>query len=356
MFETLGLEGWTPLGASVVLGVLLGLAFGALAQRSRFCLRRGLVGAPAERASALATWAMALAVAVAGTGGLMAAGLVDFGKHRFLASDLPLAAIVLGGVLFGIGMVLTRGCTSRLSVLAGSGNLRAWVALVVFAVVAHATLKGVLAPLRVWLGGFTVPLGGSVSLASLWGGLEFWSAVVAVGLVSFALVSGARLGQLAFGAAIGALVPLGWVGTGYVLQDAFSPITLESLAFTSSAAETLFYAVASTAIAPTFGLGVFGGTIAGAAMAALATREFQWTGFTHDTPASRYLAGGALMGVGGVLAGGCTIGAGLSGVATLSFASILALASIAGGALAANAWARAGDMTAAGHGALVAAE
>jgi uncharacterized membrane protein YedE/YeeE len=283
---------------------------------------------------------MALAAAIAGTGALVAYGLVGFEAHRFQADALPLAAVVIGGLAFGVGMVLTRGCTSRLTVLAGSGNLRAWVALIVFALVAHATLKGVLAPVRVWLGGFTVSLGGGASLASLPGGVVFWSTILAVALVSFALLSGARWGQITLGALIGVIVPLGWAGTGFILKDEFSPIALESLAFTSAAAESVFYVVASSAIAATFGLGLFAGTILGALAASLAWREFQWTGFTAETPVARYLAGGALMGVGGVLAGGCTIGAGLSGVATLSVSAILALVSIAGGALAANAWAQ----------------
>lgn len=132
-------------------------------------------------------------------------------------------------------------------------------------------------------------------------------------------------------------MPLGWFATGVLLFDEFDPIVFESLAFTSASSETLFWTVAGTAIAPAFGVGLFLGTISGSAIAAITTSEFKWTGFNESVPTSRYLFGGSLMGVGGVLAGGCTVGAGLSGVSTLSFAAILSLLSIIIGALVTDA-------------------
>ena len=148
LFETFETE-ITPIMASVIFGLLLGAVFGATAQISRFCLRRGVVGTGADRMSALGVWLTALLVAVIGTQAAVGLGYVDFSDHRFAAAELPLMAILLGGVLFGAGMVLTRGCVSRLTVLGATGNLRAVFVLVVFAIVAHATLKGVLAPVRV---------------------------------------------------------------------------------------------------------------------------------------------------------------------------------------------------------------
>ena len=336
MLATLGLD-ISPKAAAVVLGAVLGLAFGVLAQRSRFCLRRGLVGGDQERGAALGTWAIALAVAVAGTGALLATGLLDLTGHRLVASRVPLLAILVGGLLFGVGMVLTRGCASRLTVLAGSGNLRALTALIVFAAVAHATLKGALAPLRTSLGSVTVDAGAWASLAALPGGVLVWSAGIALVLVVLAVRSGARLPLLAAGAAIGLLAPLGWLGTGYLLKDEFDAIPVESIALTSAGAETLFWWVASSAIAPTFGVGFLAGVVAGSFVAARLSGEFKVEGFNDATPTGRYLAGGALMGLGGVLAGGCTIGAGLSGVAVLSTASFLALIAIAAGAFVADA-------------------
>lgn len=331
MFETFGFETLTAPQAAVWFGVLLGLAFGALAQVTRFCLRRALVGAGEERRPAMAVWLTALAAAVIGTQAVVAAGWVEFADHRFLAADLPVLAIVAGGLAFGAGMVLTRGCASRLTVLLGSGNLRALTVLLIFAVTAHATLKGVLAPLRTALGSVTLDVA-----PALPGGPVLWSALAAAAAGFAIRRAGARPAQLALAALLGLLVPLGWAGTGFVLYDDFDPVALESLSFTAPFADTLFWGVAATSIPASFGVGLIGGTLAGALALALVRREFKWQSFESPAQTGRYAAGAVLMGVGGVLAGGCTVGAGLAGVPTLGLAALLALAAIAAGALATN--------------------
>lgn len=333
MFETFGFETLTAPQAAIWFGLGLGLIFGALAQLTRFCLRRAIVGE--DRRQAAGIWLTALAVAVLGTQLAVAQGLISFADHRFMASDLPALAIVIGGVLFGIGMVLTRGCISRLTVLSGSGNLRALIVLIVFAIVAHAALKGILAPLRTALGSMTVPL----EITALPGNGIIWAIVIAGAALAFAVRSGNRVGPLILAAAIGLLVPLGWVGTGFILYDDFDPIAMESLSFTAPASEALFYTVASTAVPAGFGSALIGGALLGALASALLGGRFSWVSFGSPGETGRYMTGGVLMGFGGVLAGGCTVGAGLAGVPTLSFAAILALASIAAGGVLANlAW------------------
>lgn len=333
MFESFGFETVTAPQAAVWFGVVLGLLFGALAEVSRFCLRRALVGPAEERRSAAGVWLAALAAAVLGTQAAVVAGLVSFDDHRLLAGDLPVAAILAGGLMFGAGMVLTRGCASRMTVLLGTGNLRALSVLLVFGVTAHATLKGVLAPVRTTLGEWTLPLGEAASLAALPGGGVVWASLIGLGALAVALRSGSSWGGLAAGVAIGLLVPAGWVGTGFVLYDDFDPIALQSLSFTAPHADTLFWGIASTSIPASFGVGLVGGTIGGAFVAALLGQRLRWQSFASPAETGRYLTGGALMGVGGVLAGGCTVGAGLAGIPTLSVAAALALFAIALGAL-----------------------
>jgi len=187
MFAELGFTTLTAPQAAIWFGLGLGLLFGLLAQRTRFCLRRAIAGDPGDRRPAAAVWLMALAVAVLGTQLAVAQGLVGFSGHRFHAADLPWLAITAGGMLFGIGMVLARGCASRLTVLTGQGNLRALMVLLVFAVVAHATLKGVLAPLRSTLASVTVPLGEVTSLAALPGAGLLWAGGIALAALAFAL-------------------------------------------------------------------------------------------------------------------------------------------------------------------------
>ncbi|MEQ9257755.1 MAG: YeeE/YedE family protein [Roseovarius sp.] len=330
MFETLGFETLTAPQAALWFALGLGALFGALAQVTRFCLRRALVGE--DRRQAAGIWLTALAVAVLGTQAAVHMGWISFSDHRFMAGDLPALAIIAGGLLFGTGMVLTRGCISRLTVLTGAGNLRALTVIVVFAIVAHATLKGVLAPVRVAAGSITLPL----ESAALPGNALLWSGLIAMAALAFALRSGNRWHMLALAGLIGLLVPLGWVGTGLVLYDDFDPIAMESLSFTAPMADALFFTVASTAVSPGFGTGLVGGVVMGALAAALLSGGFRWQSFGSPAETGRYLAGGALMGFGGVLAGGCTVGAGLAGVPTLSLAAILALGAIATGALAAH--------------------
>ena len=335
MFETLGFEETTAREASVLFALGIGLVFGVLAQLTSFCLRRTITGS--DRSQAVGVWALALAVAVLGTQGAVSQGWISFEDHRLLAADLPVLAVVTGGLMFGAGMILTRGCVSRLMVLSGTGNLRALLVIAVFAITAHATLKGILAPLRTSLGSVTLPLGETASLAALPGGGLVWAALIAIAALVVALRSGNRIPALAGAAVIGLLVPLAWVGTGYVLYDEFDPIAMESLSFTAPSADSLFYVVASSAVSGSFGTGLVGGVMVGALIAALMTGRFQWQSFESPAQTGRYLFGAVLMGVGGVLAGGCTVGAGLAGVPTLGVAAILALAAIILGGIATHA-------------------
>ena len=330
MFESLGFETLTPPQAAVWLAVAIGIAFGVLAQITRFCLRRAVVGE--DRRQAAGVWLTALAVAVLGTQFAVAQGVISFADHRFMATDLPVLSIMAGGLMFGIGMVLTRGCISRLTVLTGAGNLRAALVLIVFAITAHAALKGVLAPVRTTLGSVTLPL----DSAGLPGNPLIWTALIAAAALALALRSGNRVTTLALAALIGALVPVAWVGTGFVLYDDFDPIAMQSLSFTAPASEALFFTVAATAVSANFGAGLIGGVIVGSLIAALLSGGFQWQSFETPRQTGRYMAGAGLMGLGGALAGGCTVGAGLAGVPTLSLAAILALASIIAGGLVAQ--------------------
>lgn len=332
MFESLGLENWTPISTSLLLGLVIGVLFGSVAQLTRFCLRRCLVGSRTERVPAMATWITALLFALGGTQLAVAAELINFTEHRFLADDLAIVAVSIGGLLFGIGMVLTRGCVSRLAVLSGSGNLRAILVLIVFAITAHATLKGVLSPIRIWLSEYTIAFSTSNTFANLPGGSWIFGAVLLFLAIYTFKHSTTSAWQIAGGAAIGLLVPLAWMTTGWLLVDDFDPIPMESLSFTLPSSQVLFWFIASTSISPGFGVGLVAGVLAGSSFMHLLRKQYQWQSFQSPEQMLRYLAGAVLMGIGGVLAGGCSVGAGLSGVSTLSYSALLALASIVIGA------------------------
>ncbi|MEL7093706.1 MAG: YeeE/YedE thiosulfate transporter family protein, partial [Pseudomonadota bacterium] len=259
----------TELPLQLLLGLGLGLVFGIAAQITRFCLRRAVAGEDGPDRPALAVWLLALGVAVAATQGLGALGFVELSGHRWLSADIPLAAIAVGGLMFGAGMVLTRGCASRLTVLSASGNLRAATVLVVFAIVAHATLKGVLAPVRVAVTEPTVTL----PFATL-SHLPILAWLVPVVIIAGAAVLAVRHrvspGHLGLAGVIGLVAAGGWAATSVLFFDDFDPAPVQSLAFTSSWSDSLFYTVAATAIPAGFGTGLIAGVLLGAFFSAAA--------------------------------------------------------------------------------------
>ncbi|MDD9978858.1 MAG: YeeE/YedE thiosulfate transporter family protein, partial [Boseongicola sp.] len=234
------------------------LIFGVAAQISRFCLRRAVAGDLTERGTAAGVWITGFAAAVVGFLIANAFGLVQLDDHRFTSASLPLVAVVLGGLAFGVGMVLTRGCVSRLTVLTATGNLRALFVLAAFAIAAHAALKGVLSPIRTTLGSFTVdmPFGALVSTNL---GLPVFAAVSVVVAFFIVRLTKPNLLHVFLGALIGLVAVAGWMATSTLLFDEFDPLPVQSAAFTLPWSDSLFWVVASTAIQAGFGVVFIGG-------------------------------------------------------------------------------------------------
>src|SRR3954470_19690059 len=141
-------------GGNIVLvgGLLIGLVYGAVALLSGFCLLSGLRGWWAEGDSRLIrSYALALGVAIALTQLLAGGSFINSGKSIYLQPSFSPPLMFLGGLLFGYGMVLSNGCGSRALVLLGRGNLRSFVVVVVLAIAAQMTLKGLIAPVRIAL-------------------------------------------------------------------------------------------------------------------------------------------------------------------------------------------------------------
>ena len=350
---------WAALG--------LGIAFGALAQRTHFCT----MGALADVVhmgdwSRLRMWALAAGVAMLGFNAMVALGWVQAADTVYAAPALAWLSQSVGGAMFGFGMVLASGCGSKTLVRIGGGNLKSLVVFVVLGLSAFATLRGVTAVLRVatvdrvrWplpagqdlpsLLGASMGLGGTTAQRAM-----VLGALLGGGLVAWALArrEGRRLEVLAGGLGIGALVVALWWVSGVLGQVAEHPQTLERafLATNSQRMESfsfvaplaylldglLFYSDTSKRL--TQGMVVVPGVVIGSAAVALATRSFRWEGFRGVEDTANHLVGAVLMGVGGVTAVGCTIGQGLSGVSTLALGSFIAVVAIVAGALAGLRW------------------
>ena len=336
----------------------LGAVFGVVARLGRFCLLRGLrqqmgldAEVTAEQAPALQAFALALAVALLASQGLQALGLVDLAQAALARPSFSLLGVLIGGILFGVGMVLARACGARSLVLLAGGNLRSLVTVVFLALGAQLAMTGVLTPVRLWLQSLsTVTLAHSTlpeyinatnPLSALW--LSLLILIPALLLIVYALLRPALRKsplQLACAVVVGLLVAAGWWVTTHIGVDEFEPARLTSLSFIGPISEALLYLQLSTGREMPLGLMLSAGVLAGALIAAILNRTARWEGFDSTSRLAASAGGGLLMGFGGVLAAGCSIGQGLSGLSTLALASFPAVAGIVLGAVAALALTR----------------
>ena len=324
----------------VLSGLAIGLVYGAVGLLSGFCMMSSLRGWWAEGDSRLVrTYALAIGVATAATQLLAAGGLVDPGKSIYLQPSFSAPVMFLGGLLFGYGMVLSNGCGSRALVLLGRGNLRSFVVVIVLGISAEMTLKGLIAPLRIAMVGVSQTTATVTSVPALLSvaGLGDISSrmlsasVLGVALIAFALAHAPfrrSPGQIAAGLTVGMLVAAGWFASGYLGADDFTPTPVTSLTFVAPIADALQYAMLSTGSTLNFGIATVGGVFVGSLLTALATGRFRWEGYQSPQHMLRSAGGAALMGVGGVMAYGCSIGQGLTGLSTLALASFVAVAGI----------------------------
>lgn len=323
---------WTAAETSAVLGLLVGLWFGVFAQQSRFCLRAACVEIWRGKAGQkVAIWLLAFGAALLLTQMAIEWGWVETAQVRQLNNVGSLSGAIVGGLLFGIGMVLAGGCASRLLVLSATGNLRVLMAGLVVTVVAQAAYKGGLSPLReeiaswwlvsadsrslmAWLPPYGGVLLGVVALAAaLWLGkrhrLNRWWGVAAV--------------------LTGLAIPLGWVVTSWHARTAFEAmLPVKSVSLTGPSADTLMALINQPYLTMSFDVGLVPGIFLGSLLATLVAREFKWQTFTAESGSYRFFIGGALMGFGGMLAGGCAVGAGMSGGSLLvitAFATLLSM-------------------------------
>ncbi len=334
--------------------------FGAIAQRTHFCT----MGAISDAInigdwSRMRQWALAAAFAILGFGLLVWLGKIDPAKTLYASTRIMWLSALVGGAMFGFGMVLASGCGSKTLVRIGAGNLKSVVVFLVMAIAAFATLKGITAVLRVaTVDAVGLQIAGPASVASLLGNSLGWDTKLAA-LVASLLVGGVlsfwtlvrkdfwTAENLLAGLGIGLMVVLMWWASGSLGYVAEHPDTLQEtfLATNSGRAEALsfvapvaysvdwlmFFSDKSKVI--TLGIASVLGVIVGSFAMALVMRSFRWEGFGGTEDVANHLVGAVLMGVGGVTAMGCTVGQGLSGISTLSITSFIAVAAILAGAV-----------------------
>jgi uncharacterized protein len=330
-----------PAGLAIA-GLVIGIVFGAIVYRTNFCT----MGSISDFMTfgdwrRFRAWVLAATVALLGAQGLAAAGIVDLKQSMYLTPTLNWFGHIAGGLMFGFGMVLAGGCASKNLARAGGGDLRALVTLLVVGIAAYVAIGGILGPLRAMIESAT-----AIDLKRF--GLQTQGIadvlgpqlrlLVGVGLTSvMALVYCFRDAEfrtspvhVLSGIGVGLCVVAGWAVTGLAFDELASkptqPISLTYVRPTGDALEWLQRYTAGPV--PGFGVATFFGALIGACATALMMGRFKLTTYSNAADARRNLGGALLMGIGGVMALGCTVGQAITGVSTLALGSILTTAAI----------------------------
>ncbi len=335
-------------------------AFGAIAQKTHFCT----MGAVSDIVnmgdwSRMRMWLLAIGVAILGAGLLHAGGQIDLGKTIYRTPSFTWLSYLVGGALFGVGMVLASGCGGKMLVRIGSGNLKSVVVFLTLGVVAYMTMRGILGVFRVnvlekavitFPGGQDVPA--LLAAAGMQPQTAFWLAVLGIGggLTAFSLLKRDfwTLDNLLGGFGVGLAVVAAWYVSGHIgylaehpetLEEAFIATNsgrMESLTFVAPQAYTLELLMlwSDSSRKMTFAIATALGVVAGSFAWSILTRSFRWEGFANVEDTARHLIGATLMGFGGVVAMGCTVGQGITGFSTLALGSIVTFAAIVAAAAA----------------------
>jgi uncharacterized membrane protein YedE/YeeE len=348
------------LNSAVVWGSFaVAFCLGILMQRTNFCT----MGAVADIANMqdwnrMRMWLLAIGVAIAGTQALGAIGLIDLSQSFYTGPRLLWVSHALGGLLFGIGMVLASGCGSKTLLRIGAGNLKSLVVFLVLGLFAYMTMRGVFGVLRVsTVDRAAIDLGVGQDLPRLFAGTTSdtlatwrWALGIVLGLGLAVIVAAPKefrsnLNHWLGGLGVGGAIVATWAISGHLGYLAEHPETLdaaflatnsgrmESLSFVAPVAYSLELAMlwSDKSKIVTLGIASVAGMVLGSFVYSVATRTFRWEGFANAEDTANHLVGGALMGIGGVTAVGCTVGQGLSGLSTLALGSMIAFTAMVGG-------------------------
>lgn len=334
------MSAWMQLAGGIAVGTVLGFAI----QRAKLCsfgaVEDFLMGGDSRR---LRVFALALGIALLGTQSLVVAGILNPAETSYAPAALPLLSIAIGSVAFGVGMALVGTCGMGSLVRLGTGDLRGLVVVFILGAAAYAMLRGILADFRItvlerFALGLPEPGADFAALISRAAGYETRPLVAAaLGLLLCLLaVRDVRLRRtprlLAAGVVLGLLVTAGWILT-LLLHDEFAgPARPQSLTFVSTVGKTVFAGLLNAQAFADFGVGSVIGTVLGAYLAALFAGEFRWEAFDDDREMRRHLVGAVLMGTGGILAGGCTIGQGITAGSMLALSWPVAVIGMIAGA------------------------
>ena len=324
-------------------GVLLGLA----ARIGHFCTLGAVEDATYGASTArLRMWILAIGIAIVGVQISTLFGIFDASATLYHQAPFSPLLHLGGGALFGYGMAMAGNCGfGALARLAG-GDFRSLVIVLVMGVIAYVTLSGPLAVARLWLVEMTSVDVTDRDFAGLLGRMSGLEPGIVGSLIGLAIVGAALSGpdlwrdraKIGWGALVGLAIVSGWIGTAYVAANGFQSMPVVSHTFTAPAGETILYVMTSSAGGLSFGIGSVAGVVLGALLGAVIKGRFRWEACEDPRELQRQILGAVAMGIGAVLALGCTIGQGISAFAVLSFGAPLTFAGILIGATLGLRW------------------
>ena len=317
-------------------GVVLGLA----ARLGGFCtlgaIEDFLYSGNSRR---LRIWVLATGTGIALVHGLIALDFFDPAAAGILQLRWNVAGSVAGGLVFGYGMAMAGYCGFGALARLGGGDLRSFVILLVMGIVAYVTMSGILAfsrirlfpqmPLDTTLPTIPAHVAGWTGLSPALIGIAAGLAVLAAGLSTRNLRADLR--TLLWGVAVGLSVALCWCGTYIVATTGFEEVQVTSHTYTAPVGETILYLMTASGNTLTFGIGSVAGVVVGGMAGSLIKGNFRWEACDDPRELRRQMLGATLMGMGAVVALGCSIGQGLSAMVLLSLSAPVTLAAIFAG-------------------------
>jgi len=335
------LDAWGDANVAAAIGLFGGVFLGLAARLGRFCtlgaIEDYLYG---ENDLRLRMWVLAIGCAIIGSFGLMATGLFDPSGSFYLSLQFSPLASIVGGLLFGYGMALAGNCGYGALARLGGGDMRSFVIVLVMGISAYATISGPLA----WMRGALFPTkpSGSVpsGLAHTLGdvtGLSISAIGLAIGCVIVAVAfAGNSLRRsrvsIIWAVAVGLAVTSAWAGMQYVQNNGFDDLTVVSHTFSAPLGEVILYGMTASGQSLSFGIGSVCGVLIGAFMGSLIKGHFRWEACEDPRELRRQIMGAAMMGIGAVIAMGCSIGQGISAFSLLAFSAPVTCAAIFAGA------------------------
>ena len=328
-----------------LIGCTGGVALGLAARLGRFCslsaIEDASFGAGTTR---LATWGLAIAVAILGTTLLGAFGLLPVSSVFYLTNPVPILSTILGGLAFGVGMALVGTCGFGALARLGGGDLSGLVVMLVIGITSYIASSGFIGVLRARYmseAPTTVVESGMAHAVSAWSGLPPTGVALALGFALCATMVIRLRGErsaLFWGSVVGAVIVVGWAATVFQHDANFGETAVRSYSFVRPLGDSMIYAMTSSGTSLSFGVASVAGVLIGAALGAVIKREFRWEACDDARTLKRQIVGAALMGTGGVFSLGCTVGQGLSAASVLAISAPVAIVSMIIGAWCGLQW------------------